>query len=217
MAQCVRGSRVVCFDRMRRRMLDEPAVVARVRRPARVDPGLARPRRRRRGRHPGVPRWGGKSASACWPATGTSRRSRTRKPSGVVAVRGAAALAESLREHRKEASLYRRLATLRTDVPLAEGIEDLRWRGALRPELTSLCREIGEEHCSSECRPGANRGTTQRQQHGQPGRIVSPPASLHHHLSTTISPPPSLHQRLSTSAQRPAAHQLRPFGLEPAP
>ena len=29
MAQCVRGSRVVCFDRMRRRMLDEPAVVAR--------------------------------------------------------------------------------------------------------------------------------------------------------------------------------------------
>ena len=27
MAKCVRGSRIVCFDRMRRRILDEPAVV----------------------------------------------------------------------------------------------------------------------------------------------------------------------------------------------
>ena len=60
-------------------------------------------------------------------------------------MRGAAALAKSLREHREEAALYRRLATLRTDVPLAEGIEDLRWRGALRPELTRLCHEIGDE------------------------------------------------------------------------
>ena len=61
-------------------------------------------------------------------------------------MRGAAGLAaESLREHREEAALYRRLATLRTDVPLAEEIDDLRWRGARRSELTELCREIGDE------------------------------------------------------------------------
>jgi len=40
--------------------------------------------------------------------------------------------------------LYRKLAVLRTDVPLAEHLDDLRWRGALRAELSALCDEIGE-------------------------------------------------------------------------
>jgi 5'-3' exonuclease len=60
-------------------------------------------------------------------------------------VRGAAALAQSLREHTADVELYRTLATLRTDVPLAETIDDLRWRGALRPELEDLCRDVGDE------------------------------------------------------------------------
>ena len=58
-------------------------------------------------------------------------------------MRGAAALAASLREHRDAAYLYRRLATLRTDAPLDETLDDLRWRGARRAELTDLCRELG--------------------------------------------------------------------------
>ena len=62
-----------------------------------------------------------------------------------VAVRGAAGLAQSLRAHRDEVLLYRRLATLRTDVPLAEDLGDLGWLGARRRELTSVCREIGDE------------------------------------------------------------------------
>ena len=44
--------------------------------------------------------------------------------------RAATAWPASLRERREEAALYRRLATLRTDVPLAEGLADLEWRGA---------------------------------------------------------------------------------------
>jgi 5'-3' exonuclease len=62
-----------------------------------------------------------------------------------VSVRGAAALAASLREHREAAYLYRRLATLRVDVPLTEQLDDLRWCGARREELTALCREIEDE------------------------------------------------------------------------
>jgi hypothetical protein len=31
------------------------------------------------------------------------------------------------------------------DVPLAEEIDDLRWRGARREELTTLCRDIEDE------------------------------------------------------------------------
>ena len=60
-------------------------------------------------------------------------------------MRGADALAESLRHHRIEAALYRRLATLRTDVPLAEQVADLKWRGARREALAQLSIEIGED------------------------------------------------------------------------
>ena len=38
--------------------------------------------------------------------------------------------------------LYRRLATLRQDVPLPESLQDLEWRGA-QERLKSLCRELG--------------------------------------------------------------------------
>jgi len=62
-----------------------------------------------------------------------------------VAVRGAQSLAESLRERRKEAALFRVLATLRTDVPLAETLADLEWQGARREELSALLTAIGDE------------------------------------------------------------------------
>jgi 5'-3' exonuclease len=145
MAQCVRCSRIVCFDRMRRRTLDEAAVVEKFGvLPASIPDWLALVGDDVDG-IPGVPRWGSKSASALLARYGHLEKIPDQETQWTVAVRGAAALAESLREHREEAALYRRLATLRTDVPLAEGIEDLRWRGALRPELTGLCHEIGDD------------------------------------------------------------------------
>ena len=145
MAQCVHGSRIVCFDRMRRRILDQPAVIAKFGiSPASIPDWLALVGDDADG-IPGVPRWGGKSASALLARYGHLDAIPDDKTQWGVVVRGAAALAETLRAHREEAFLYRRLATLRTDVPLVEEIEDLRWRGALRPELTSLCREIGDE------------------------------------------------------------------------
>ena len=43
---------------------------------------------------------------------------------------------------RSERALFKRLATLRTDVPITETFEDLAWKGAL-PELRDLTRELG--------------------------------------------------------------------------
>ncbi len=67
-------------------------------------------------------------------------------------MRGAEALAESLRSRRDELALYRTLATLREDVPLKETLDDLEWRGARRTELREMCRRLGEnglpEHVS---------------------------------------------------------------------
>ena len=37
------------------------------------------------------------------------------------------------------------LASLRTDAPLPEDLEDLRWRGGRRDALMALCQELGED------------------------------------------------------------------------
>ena len=62
-----------------------------------------------------------------------------------MSVRGALALAESLRAHREEARLYRTLATLRTDVALGCELDDLRYRGARRADLEALQARLGGE------------------------------------------------------------------------
>ena len=57
----------------------------------------------------------------------------------------AAALVTELTQREEDVVLYRRLATLRRDVPLSEGLGALEWRGARRGDLEALCRELGDE------------------------------------------------------------------------
>ena len=145
MAQCVRGTRIVCLDRLRRRTLDGAGVIEKFGvPPASIPDWLALVGDSADG-YPGVPRWGSKSAAAILAFYGHLESIPDRESEWRVEVRGAAALAASLREHRDEAYLYRRLATLRVDVPLTEQIDDLRWRGARRDQLTTLCQEIEDE------------------------------------------------------------------------
>jgi hypothetical protein len=47
---------------------------------------------------------------------------------------------------RKEALLYRKLATLAIDVPLSEKLDDLKWRGAPRKRFETWCDEIGARY-----------------------------------------------------------------------
>jgi hypothetical protein len=54
-------------------------------------------------------------------------------------------LAQSLQDHREEAYLFRTLATLRNDVPLAESINELEWRGA-HSHLKELCLQLGDKN-----------------------------------------------------------------------
>ena len=92
---------------------------------------------------PGIPGWGEKSAAAVL-ARHLHLEAIPDEPSRWgVEVRSKDRLAAALRERREEAMLYRRLATLRTDVPLAEELADLEWRGARRADLEPLCHEIG--------------------------------------------------------------------------
>ena len=144
-AQCVRGSQVVAFDRLRRKMLDEDGVRVKFGvPPASIPDWLALVGDNADG-YPGVPRWGAKSAAAVLSVYGHIDAIPEEARAWRIDVRGAASLAASLREHRQDAYLYRRLAVLRTDVPLTEDLADLRWRGARRHDLTALCAEIGDD------------------------------------------------------------------------
>jgi 5'-3' exonuclease len=56
----------------------------------------------------------------------------------------ATTLIENLQQNYEDALLFRELSTLRTDVPLKEKLDDLKWRGA-DPRLKKLCQELREE------------------------------------------------------------------------
>lgn len=142
LAQCVVGDRVVLLDRRKGLAIDEAGVrekfgVA----PASIPDYLALVGDAADG-IPGLPRWGAKSAAAVLSRWKRIEAIPDDENEWGVPVRGAAALAASLRTHRQEALLYRTLATLRTDVPIAT--DDLAWRGADREALAALCAEIGE-------------------------------------------------------------------------
>jgi 5'-3' exonuclease len=145
MRQCVRGTMVVCLDRRQRAIAVEAAVRARYGiGPESIPDWLALVGDTSDG-YPGLPRWGEKSASAVLGRYTHLEDIPDDHRQWQVDVRGALALADSIRTHRDEAMLFRRLATLRTDVPLPETLDDLRWRGGRRAELEALCAEIGEE------------------------------------------------------------------------
>jgi 5'-3' exonuclease len=145
MTQCVKDARVVCRDRMRRRVLDEPAVIAKFGiPPASIPDWLALVGDTADG-IPGIARWGAKSAAQVL----AHYRHIDAIPDDAgqwrVNVRGALALAQSLAAAREQAVLYRQLATLRRDVPLAETPAQLYWAGPDTPALRALAAEIGDE------------------------------------------------------------------------
>jgi len=144
LSQCVVGSRVVCLDRMRKKVLDEAGVLEKFGvTPAQIPDYLALVGDAADG-IPGVPRWGAKSAAAVLAAYGTLEEIPDSAALWRVPVRGAAALAESLASRRADAILYKQLATLRLDVPLAETLADLEYRGAVRAPLEALSAELSD-------------------------------------------------------------------------
>ncbi|HUS30389.1 MAG TPA: 5'-3' exonuclease H3TH domain-containing protein, partial [Kofleriaceae bacterium] len=61
----------------------------------------------------------------------------------VPGLRSIDRLAASLREHRAEAALYKKLATLRIDCPITTDADALAWKGVNRPALDAMLAEIG--------------------------------------------------------------------------
>jgi 5'-3' exonuclease len=145
LAQCVRGERIVCRDRMRGTVMTESGVALKFGvRPTSIPDWLALVGDSADG-FPGIPRWGAKSASAVLAVYHTLDAIPSDPAEWAVNVRGAAVLAENLRNRREDALLFRTLATLRFDAPLAESLDDLRWHGPDERALTALAERWGDE------------------------------------------------------------------------
>ncbi|MBK9261680.1 MAG: flap endonuclease [Polyangiaceae bacterium] len=142
LAQCVDGTRIVMLDRKNEAVMDEAGVVAKFGvRPASIPDYLALVGDSADG-YPGLPGWGAKSAAAVLSAYGMIENIPREASSWTVKVRGADKLAQTLAAQKNDALLFKKLATLRTDVPLTEQFGDLEWRGA-KPELKMLCESLG--------------------------------------------------------------------------
>ncbi len=129
LSQCVIGDRVVQFDRRKRELRDERGVVARFGvGPASIPDYLALVGDTADG-FPGVPGWGEKASSVVLAKYAHLESIPKIATEWGVAVRGAARLAAALEENRELALLFRKLATLRTDAPVFDDLDELRWRG----------------------------------------------------------------------------------------
>ena len=147
--QLVSGARVVCLDRRRETTVDETGVHERFGvGPESIPDYLALVGDTADG-IPGVPRWGAKSTSQVLSRYRHLEAIPDDAAEWTVKPRGAKALAATLAGHREDAALYKRLATLRTDVPIGEELRELAWRGVPRREFTALCEEIGLNGLSS--------------------------------------------------------------------
>jgi len=144
LTQCLTDERVVCWDRLRNNWLDAAGVVTKFGVSAQSIPDYLALVGDTADGIPGVPRWGAKSAASVLAEYVHLEHIPPSASAWRVKVRGAEVLAQNLEAARELALLYRRLATLRRDVPLAEGLDDLRWRGAPLHELTALCEELNE-------------------------------------------------------------------------
>jgi 5'-3' exonuclease len=129
LAQCVRGERIVQLNRRTRVTLDEPGVIRKFGVPPESIPDYLALVGDAADGYPGLRGWGAKSTAAvlakfrhieCVPAD-----SREWK----VDAASAGTLAATLARERDLALLFRTLATLRTDIPLFDNVDQLEWNG----------------------------------------------------------------------------------------
>lgn len=145
LAQCVVENRVITWDRRRDIRRDEQGVISKYGvEPRSIPDWLALVGDSADG-FPGVKGWGKKSSSLVL-CRYHHLDAIPRDPSEWdIDVARAGWLVANLRAQWDDALLFRNLATLRTDVPLEESVEDLEWKGARRSELEAFCRAIDYE------------------------------------------------------------------------
>jgi len=142
LAQCVRGRRVVQVDRRSGQIRDEDAVIERFGvPPASIPDYLALVGDSADG-FPGLPGWGARSAATVLRRFGHIEDVPARAADWGIRVVSAPRLAATLAAEHETALLFRRLATLRTDIDLFDDVGALRWTGPTI-DFERAARELG--------------------------------------------------------------------------
>ena len=128
LAQCVVEDRIVQVDRKAKLIRDAAAVQEKFGVPPELIPDYLALVGDTADGYPGIDGIGAKTAASLLMRYGPIERF----PEGT------------LREHRTEALLFKKLATLRTDAPLFNDIEALRWRGP-KPEFAAFAAKLGND------------------------------------------------------------------------
>jgi 5'-3' exonuclease len=159
LAQAVRGSRVVQLNRRTRTTWDEAGIVAKFGvPPASIPDYLALVGDASDG-YPGLRGWGAKSSAAVLAKFGHLELIPDDWRTWHVNAASPAALAGTLARDRDLAFLFRDLATLRTNIPVFESIDELQWKGPT-PDFAELGARLDAAVVSpvsgSRSRRGAN-------------------------------------------------------------
>jgi 5'-3' exonuclease len=156
LAQSVRGTSVVQLNRRTQVTLDEQGVIQKYGvTPLSIPDYLALVGDSADG-YPGLKGWGAKSSAAVLAKFGHLEAIPRDCRDWHVNATSASALADTLRREWENALLFRRLATLRTDIPLFDDVEQLRWNGP-KPEFEALA--AGLDGAKTESRKVATRKT----------------------------------------------------------
>ena len=141
LAQCVLGTRIVQLNRRTKVILDEAGVVQKFGvSPASIPDYLALVGDASDG-YPGLPGWGAKSSAAVLAKFVHLESIPLDSREWRVNVANATALAGTLSRERDRALLFRTLATLRTDIPLFDDIDQMRWNGPT-PAFAALAARL---------------------------------------------------------------------------
>lgn len=145
LGQVLLGEKIVQVDRIRSRVITEASQLADKKlKPAAVPDFLALVGDTADG-IPGLDGWGEKSTAEVLAHYGSIEAIPDSVADWKVKPRGAEKLSAVLARERRDALLYKQLASLRADVPLKESLDDLEWRGAERATWLRWCDDVGSE------------------------------------------------------------------------
>lgn len=155
LAQCVSGTRIVQLSRRTGVTLDEAGVMQKFGVPPSSIPDYLALVGDSADGYPGLPGWGAKSSSAVLGKFHHLESIPQDWREWHVNVTGASHLAATLIRQWEHALLFRRLATLATDIPLFENVEQLRWNGPTDAFDAIAARLEGARTEKGKGRPGS--------------------------------------------------------------
>ncbi len=156
LAQCVNGTRIVQLSRRSGVTLDEEGIMRKFGvSPASIPDYLSLVGDSADG-YPGLRGWGAKSSAAVLSKFGHLEFIPKDWQEWHVNVSGASTLAATLQREWEHALLFRKLATLRTDITLFENLDQLRWQGPT-PSFDAVAAQLDaartEKKLSSRRKP----------------------------------------------------------------